>query len=783
MKPKTRLSALIRNTLAAGALGACFSAFAASGPAPAPADAVKLSPFEVTAASEDGYRATNTLGATRTDTPINELPLIINTVTEEFMRDMAAFEVDQAIEYLGGVSISFNEYEPRYSIRGFISTPAMRNGVRAFSRPDTNFVERVEAIKGPAALLYGQTEPGGVINYTTKKPKHDRLRLDAGATVGSEALYRGTFNFSSPLDAKKRLALQLGGAWHETNWAPGQRDLERSSAYAQIGFKPWDGTNLVVSHSFQRADSQQFLGLNDPLSPNEVHGIDLGPDFGRDSPSSYIQDVSNSLQVELTQRIAPWLNGRLNYAHYTRHRQGFREDGFTPLNAAPFLYVPGVQAYRNPFWVGSDANERRDNLQADLVAKFSRGPASFQWLVGGEHDEVVAPNTAGATWNDTAGVITPAVLAEYPEINLTASNRRVNYRYNIFAPGAHDRKNAFIARFMPDFGQLAAPATVPRNLTTSSALYTNLQVRLWENRLRFFGGGRYDRTEIDRKVFARATGALNSAINESVDKISPQVGLSYQVRRGVNVYALYSQSMNPRFTTQPVRSTNAEQILVAAFEAAGRAVPNLDTLPWGEVLEPEEGQGYELGVKLDSANGRTSMTIGGFFIERVNISTPDQDPILGPSVGFRAPGGLDRAMGIDVDFNVQVTRGLQLVGGYTFIDSERVKNENPNWVGRRLPNAAPHQGNVWARYRFATGRLKGVSLGLGFTAIAQRPDDSRPLGYYSGFHRFDANVNYPINKHFTASLNVTNVTDEMYWTYRDRRGQGRAILGSLRYKL
>ena len=747
-------------------------------------DAITLSPFEVTEKSEGGYRATNTLGATRTDTPIADLPLIINTVTEEFMRDMAAFEVDQAIEYLGGVSVSFNEYEPRYSIRGFISTPAMRNGVRAFSRPDTNFIERVEAIKGPAALLYGQTEPGGVINYTTKKPKYDRLRFDAGVTIGSEQLRRATANVSVPLGEKKKVALQLGGSWHEIGWAPGQRDLTRATGYGQLGFRPWEGTTLTISHSYQRADSQQALGLNDPLNTNAVHGIDLGPDFSRDGPSSFIHDVSNSAQVELTQKLASWLNGRLNYAYYHRNRQGFREDGFTPLNAAPFLYIPGVQAYRNPFWVGSDANESRSNWQGDLVAKFFGGPANVQMLLGGEYDDVVAPNTAGGTWNDTAGVITPAVLSEFPEINLTAGSRRVNYRYNLFAAGAQARKDAFIARFVPKFADLAWPATYPLNKTMSTAGYTNLQVALWQNRLRFFVGGRYDYIEIDRKVITRATKAVNSSIEESVGQFSPQAGAVYRVRAGLNVYALYSQSVNPRFTTQPVRTAANETLLRASFQSAGRPVPDLDALPWGDVLDPEEGQGYEAGVKLDSADGRRSITVGGFYIERVKVSTLDPDPILGPSIGFRTPGGLDRAKGIDVDFNVQLLPRLQLLGGYTFIDSVRVKNENPLWVGKTLPNAAKHQGNLWARYSFGSGKLKGASLGLGYTAVGDRRDDSRPLGFYSGFYRFDGNFNYPINKHFTASLNVTNLTNHApYWTYRDRRGQGRSFLASLRYKL
>ena len=94
-----------------------------------------------------------------------------------------------------------------------------------------------------------------------------------------------------------------------------------------------------------------------------------------------------------------------------------------------------------------------------------------------------------------------------------------------------------------------------------------------------------------------------------------------------------------------------------------------------------------------------------------------------------------------------------------------------------------NQGNLWARYRVGSGTLKGMSFGLGFTAIGDRRDDSRPLGFYTGFHRFDFNANYPINKHFSASLNVKNLTDEVYWSYRDRRGQSRAFIGALRYTL
>ncbi|HRE79933.1 MAG TPA: TonB-dependent receptor plug domain-containing protein, partial [Opitutaceae bacterium] len=107
----------------------------------------------------------------------------MNVVTDQLMIDRGLFDLEQVIDVIPGAARTFNEFIPQVNIRGFDSSAAMRNGVRGLTTPDMTSIARVETLKGPAALLYGQTQPGGVINYITKNPSPIRrttVRLSAG---------------------------------------------------------------------------------------------------------------------------------------------------------------------------------------------------------------------------------------------------------------------------------------------------------------------------------------------------------------------------------------------------------------------------------------------------------------------------------------------------------------------------------------------------------------------------------------------------------------------------
>ena len=340
------------------ALCAASAAVAASaqtlpGPVLPPKDsAVILSPFEVNADNDRGYQAANTLGATRTNVAIRDLPMQINVVTEQLMVDRALFDLDQVLDVIPGTARTFNEFVPQANIRGFDSSAAMRNGVRGLTTPDMNSIARVETLKGPAALLYGQTQPGGVINYITKNPspqKKTTLRLSAG----TDGLFRSEFDNTGPLNAAKTFNYRLGATYYTVDKGERQRSLERVAIAPMLQWKPFQHTSVVVRYSNTHDNIRPAEGLalkptgalnrgGDPSyfaafglvdavdTPQWVD--DVGPGFIKDSPSSYRDYKPAIWELEATQRLNANMDLRFNLAYHRRARSSIREGGTGLIN-------------------------------------------------------------------------------------------------------------------------------------------------------------------------------------------------------------------------------------------------------------------------------------------------------------------------------------------------------------------------------------------------------------------------------------------------------------------
>jgi iron complex outermembrane receptor protein len=142
-------------------------------PASIETEVVQLSTFQVTTSADSGYRAGNSVSATRVDTPIKDLPFSISAFTEQFIEDIGALELLDIVNFAPGVTSGAKEFTQgnnRFSIRGFDGdvTP-QRNGFVGNRYVDAGNVQRVEVVKGPASLLYGQITPGGSVNYITKR--------------------------------------------------------------------------------------------------------------------------------------------------------------------------------------------------------------------------------------------------------------------------------------------------------------------------------------------------------------------------------------------------------------------------------------------------------------------------------------------------------------------------------------------------------------------------------------------------------------------------------------
>ena len=209
----------------------------------------------VTAAGS--YVSPDSLGATKTEMPIMETPVSVQVVPQAVLKDQQVVALDQAIQNVSGVIPNNDSYGTgdSFSIRGFDAMEmTYEDGLRLDQYSTSGFpvdianTERVEVIKGPASVLYGQAEPGGVVNIVTKKPL-DAAHYSLEQQAGSYDFYQTILDATGPLFSKKfyyRFVLDYinSGSFRDFVFT------DRFSVYPSIEWKPNDKTQLIGTFNY-----------------------------------------------------------------------------------------------------------------------------------------------------------------------------------------------------------------------------------------------------------------------------------------------------------------------------------------------------------------------------------------------------------------------------------------------------------------------------------------------------------------------------------------------------
>jgi iron complex outermembrane receptor protein len=153
----------------------------------------------VTGEQDEGYNPSSASTATRTDTPIRDIPQSIQVVPREVLEDRNVNSVVEGLETVSGV-VQSGSGENRF-IRGFNIQRNFRNGypdgVTQNSTP-IGTVERVEVLRGPASVLFGAVEPGGIVNIITRQPLSEPY-YNLAFEVGNFGFYQPSIDLSGPL--------------------------------------------------------------------------------------------------------------------------------------------------------------------------------------------------------------------------------------------------------------------------------------------------------------------------------------------------------------------------------------------------------------------------------------------------------------------------------------------------------------------------------------------------------------------------------------------------------
>lgn len=187
---------------------------------PAKDDVVLLSPFSVNASQDTGYVAQNTLAGSRLRTNLKDVAAAISPMTEEFLKDIGATDVIEAMEYginsrvetddgraAGPVADSYNDSTRSIRVRGLPGGSRTVNYFRTLGEIDAFNTQRLEVSRGPNSILYGFGSPAGVINASTKAAMTNRTAYQTSVRVDSWEGHRTTFDANVPV-VKDTLALR-----------------------------------------------------------------------------------------------------------------------------------------------------------------------------------------------------------------------------------------------------------------------------------------------------------------------------------------------------------------------------------------------------------------------------------------------------------------------------------------------------------------------------------------------------------------------------------------------
>jgi iron complex outermembrane receptor protein len=277
------------------------------------------------------------------------------------------------------------------------------------------------------------------------------------------------------------------------------------------------------------------------------------------------------------------------------------------------------------------------------------------------------------------------------------------------------------------------------------------QIAMWENRVHFLLGARYD-------DLGKANGGTNT---------TPQVGVTYTVHPGVNVYATFSESYVP----------NPPEVLNGHF-------PNVVSY-----FPADTGKGYEAGVKFDLDNSKLSATAAFFSVTRSNVLETEANA-ADALVTDAILSGEQKSDGVELDVTGQVTPEYSIVASYSHTLARITKDDvSPDQVGLRLEGVAPNQAALWNNYRFAPGPLKGWSAGAGLLwregpiqHLVIRAGEAINQGTYTTVEAALAYEFKSFGHEWRLALNVHNLTDADYFDRRSQKALPRDFLVSVSTK-
>ena len=432
---------------------------------------------------------------TRFETPIEDTPQSIQVIPRQVLEDRGVVRLDEFTDNVSGIQRLTGGAGPGSSgfiIRGFADDyETLRNGFRTqggFARDLAN-IDRVEVLKGPAAILYGSGFQSGTANTITEKPLEDPL-YEVKATFGSYDFYRGEVDLTGPLTESGSLLYRLNASYQNQG---SFRDFGRYAGTfiaPTLTWKLGDRTTLSVDY-----ENLTYESVNAGTFRADPRFLNVRRSFYQGEPDLDLETYSaNSLTYEFEHRFSD------NWQFKQSFNRVWQEISIRRASRRA-LKADGETLNRRYTVADSDTNNL--TFRNELFGKFNTGSLRHNLLFGVEYSHLDYPSKEFSTAIDPINIFNPRYGAR--PIGALSLDYFETYGNDVFSIYLQD-----IIEVLPNL----KIATGVR-FDSSKGFYEDLQT--------------------------------NTIINEVSDsQFSPRLGIVYQPSDTTTLYASWSNSFTPQ---------------------------------------------------------------------------------------------------------------------------------------------------------------------------------------------------------------------------------------------
>ncbi|OBS14938.1 TonB-dependent receptor [Elizabethkingia miricola] len=653
-----------------------------------------------------------------------ENPQVYNTVTKELFQEQVAVDLGSISKNVPGAGVPMiaNQGRVTFRSRGFETEPNARNGVAgaAFSVIDPVNLERIEAIKGPSATLFGKSVAssyGGVYNRVTKKPYND-FGGEVGYVGGSWNYNRLTLDVNTPVNKDRTALFRLNAAG---TYEKSFQDLGFTNSLAiapSFSYQITDRMSLLLDVEFNQAKGTSVVRFNPYTGSNKTQSIaDMKFPYYKNFLSDDLAYETQMMNIfaQLNYKISDkWTSQTIiSRARSTINGYISAINGKTDSTASAQVMV-GTTSFI------------ATNIQQNFIGDFHIGRFRNRMVVGLDYYN-------NSNHFDRYHTNTKIFNFVHPSADFRVNRNTIDALTATSAVRKENNGDNTYAAYVSDVF----------NITDQLMVMASLRVD------RFQFKGVYDITTGEIKGGLSNSGVQAGPYGQTA--FSPKLGIVYEVLK--NKLSLFGNYMN-------------------GFNNVSGVDIN------GNSFRPEYANQLEFGVKTDLFNHKLVGTLSYYNIRVDNVLRTNPDDI-----NYSIQDGTQLSKGMEAEITVNPFDGLNIVAGYAYNDSKYSK-ANPAVNGLRPALSGPaNMFNYWISYRIPQGKLKGLGIGtganMGSSSYQTNTQTSKVI--IPSYKMFDIGIFYDQPK-YRVGLKFDNITNEKAWSVRLTPQAPARFLGSVSLK-